>query len=78
MNSMFDDLDENSSEGFDLQHYLGMVRRRHLQFLIPLFLGWAVVWGASWVLSPAFSLEHVDSGRAADHAQGLRHTQRER
>ena len=54
MNSMVDNLDENSSEGFDLQRYLGIVRRRHLQFLIPLLLGWAVVWGASWVLPPRY------------------------
>ena len=54
MNSMVDDPDENSSEGFDPHHYLGMVRRRHLQFLIPLFLGWALVWGASWVLPPRY------------------------
>jgi polysaccharide chain length determinant protein (PEP-CTERM system associated) len=47
---MVDDLEEQSSEGFDLQRYLGIVRRRHLQFLIPLFLGWALVWGASWIL----------------------------
>jgi succinoglycan biosynthesis transport protein ExoP len=47
---MVDDLEEKSSEGFDLQHYLGIVRRRHMQFLIPLLLGWLVVWGASWVL----------------------------
>jgi polysaccharide biosynthesis transport protein len=47
---MADDLDEKSSESFDLTHYLGVVRRRHLQFLIPLFVGWALVWGASWVL----------------------------
>jgi polysaccharide chain length determinant protein (PEP-CTERM system associated) len=51
---MVDDLDEKSSEGFDLHHYLGVVRRRHLQFLIPLFLGWALVWGASWVLAPTY------------------------
>ena len=54
MNSMSDDLDEKSSQGFDLHHYLEMVRRRHLQFLIPLFVGWALVWGASWVLSPRY------------------------
>jgi succinoglycan biosynthesis transport protein ExoP len=41
---------EEKSEGLNLQHYLGVVRRRHLHFLIPLFLGWAVVWGASWML----------------------------
>jgi polysaccharide chain length determinant protein (PEP-CTERM system associated) len=51
---MIDDLDEKSSQGFDLQHYLGMVRRRHLQFLIPLFLGWALVWGVSWVVPPRY------------------------
>lgn len=51
---MVDDFDEKSSEGFDLQRYLGIVRRRHLQFLIPLFLGWALVWGASWVLPPTY------------------------
>src|SRR6201993_947459 len=48
------DLDEKSSEGFDVQHYLGVVRRRHLHFLIPLFIGWAVVWGVSWVLQPTY------------------------
>jgi polysaccharide chain length determinant protein (PEP-CTERM system associated) len=51
---MVDDLDEQSSEGFDLHHYLGIARRRHLQFLIPLFLGWALVWSASWVLPPRY------------------------
>ncbi|MGD1078778.1 MAG: hypothetical protein ABR881_10705 [Candidatus Sulfotelmatobacter sp.] len=51
---MVDDLDEKSSQGFDLQHYLEMVRRCHLQFLIPLFVGWALVWGASWILAPRY------------------------
>jgi polysaccharide chain length determinant protein (PEP-CTERM system associated) len=51
---MVDDLDEKNSEGFDLQRYLGVVRRRHIYFLIPLFLGWALVWGLSWVLPPRY------------------------
>jgi succinoglycan biosynthesis transport protein ExoP len=51
---MVDDLEEKSSEGFDLQRYLGIVRRRHMQFLILVFLGWAIVWGASWVLPPRY------------------------
>jgi polysaccharide chain length determinant protein (PEP-CTERM system associated) len=51
---MADEFDEKSSEGFDLQHYLDVARRRHLHFLVPLFLGWAVVWGASWVMSPRY------------------------
>ena len=42
--------DEKSGGGFDLQHYLGLVRRRHMQFLIPLLAGWLLVWAASWVL----------------------------
>jgi polysaccharide biosynthesis transport protein len=37
-------------EGFNVQHYLGIVRRRHMHFLIPMFIGWLAVWGASWVL----------------------------
>jgi succinoglycan biosynthesis transport protein ExoP len=51
---MVDDLEEESSQGFDLPRYLGIVRRRHMLFLIPLFLGWAVVWGASWILPPKY------------------------
>jgi polysaccharide biosynthesis transport protein len=51
---MADDLEEKNPEGRDLQHYLGVVRRRHLHFLIPLFLGWALVWSASWVLPPRY------------------------
>src|SRR5271154_6303528 len=47
---MVEDLEEKNSEGIDLPHYLGIVRRRHMQFLIPLLLGWLAVWGASWVL----------------------------
>jgi polysaccharide biosynthesis transport protein len=47
---MTDNLEEKSSEGLDLQHYLGMVRRRHMHFLVPLFVGWALVWAVSWVL----------------------------
>jgi polysaccharide biosynthesis transport protein len=50
---MVDDIEEKS-EGFNLDHYLGVVRRRHLHFLIPLFFGWVVVWGASWILPPRY------------------------
>src|SRR5271165_477463 len=51
---MVDDLDEKNSEGFDLERYLGIVRRRHLLFLMPLFLAWAAVWGVSWALPPRY------------------------
>lgn len=43
-------LEERSSERPDLQHYMQVIRRRHIQFLIPLFFGWLVIWGASWIL----------------------------
>src|SRR5580692_12334058 len=42
--------EEPNSEGLDIGHYLQVVRRRHIHFLIPLFLGWLLVWGASWGL----------------------------
>jgi succinoglycan biosynthesis transport protein ExoP len=47
---MEETFEEPKSEGLDIPLYLGIVRRRHIQFLIPLFLGWLLVWGASWVL----------------------------
>jgi polysaccharide chain length determinant protein (PEP-CTERM system associated) len=41
--------EEQNSERPDVQRYLNIVRRRHMQFLIPLFLGWLLVWGSSWI-----------------------------
>ena len=37
-------------KGFDPQRYLEIVRRRHLHFLIAMFLGWLAVWGSTWIL----------------------------
>src|SRR5580704_9603175 len=51
---MVDDLQEQGGEGLDVQRYLGIVRRRHLFFLISLFIGWAAVWAVSWVLPPKY------------------------
>src|SRR5271157_1640198 len=45
---------EQNSEGFDVQHYLDVARRRHLHFLIPVLLGWLAVWGASWILPATY------------------------
>jgi polysaccharide biosynthesis transport protein len=47
---MADELEEKSGDSLNLQQYIGVIRRRHLLFLIPFFLGWLVVWSASWVL----------------------------
>jgi len=47
---MAEDLEGQSWGGFDLPRYLGIIRRRHMQFLIPLLLGWLLIWGVSWIL----------------------------
>ncbi|MGA8868650.1 MAG: hypothetical protein WB510_16870, partial [Candidatus Sulfotelmatobacter sp.] len=47
---MADDFEEQNPGGFNLEHYLGVARRRHMLFLIPLLLGWLVVWGVSWIV----------------------------
>ncbi len=43
------------AEGLGLQYYLGIVRRRHMHFLIPMFFAWLAVWGASWVLPSRYT-----------------------
>jgi succinoglycan biosynthesis transport protein ExoP len=47
---MPEDTEEQSSEGLDLKQILSLVRRRHIHFLIPLFVGFLLVWGTSWFL----------------------------
>jgi len=38
----------------DFERYLDIARRRHMHFLIPLLVGWLLVWGLSWVLPPRY------------------------
>src|SRR5271154_959339 len=47
---MVDELEEKPGEGLNLQQYVDVIRRRHMYFLIPFFVGWLVVWSASWIL----------------------------
>src|SRR5579885_1789395 len=47
---MPEDLEHHQPQAFDFKRYLDIARRRHLYFLLAMFLGWAAVWGASWVL----------------------------
>ena len=54
MPEVLEGAEEQQSEGLDIQRYLGVARRRHMYFLIPLLLGWLLVWGASWVLPPRY------------------------
>lgn len=51
---MADSFEEQELERPDIKRIAGIVRRRHFQFLIPLFLGWLVVWGISWILPPRY------------------------
>ncbi len=47
-------IEEQETGQFDIQRLTGIVRRRHLQFLFALFLGWLVVWSATWILPPRY------------------------
>src|ERR1019366_1169065 len=49
-----DEFDEQPKRQFDLGRYLDVVRRRHMQFLMPFFVAWLLVWGSSWVLPPVY------------------------
>lgn len=51
---MAEDLVQQNQEPLDVRRYFEIVRRRHLQFLIPLFVGWLLVWSLSWVLPKKF------------------------
>ncbi|MGA8151655.1 MAG: XrtA system polysaccharide chain length determinant [Terriglobales bacterium] len=51
---MAEDFEIQESGEFNLQQYVGVVRRRHLHFLIPLFIAWLIVWGTSWFLPPRY------------------------
>ena len=47
-------LEEQEATKPDVERYLDLARRRHIHFLIPAFLGWAVVWLASWILPTTY------------------------
>ena len=42
-------------EQHGLDHYAALIRRRQLVFLIPFFVGWLLVWSASWVLPSRYT-----------------------
>ncbi|MGO9863425.1 MAG: XrtA system polysaccharide chain length determinant [Terriglobales bacterium] len=45
---------QQSSELPDFAEIKGIVRRRRWQFLVPFFCGWALVWGASWLIPSTY------------------------
>lgn len=51
---MPEEFEESAGQSFHLEPYLAIARRRLWYFLIPLFCGWLVVWGVSWVLPSVY------------------------
>jgi polysaccharide biosynthesis transport protein len=51
---MAEDFEQQESQPLDLSRLVDLVRRRHIQFLVPLFLGWILVWGSSWFLQAKY------------------------
>ncbi len=50
-------MDEQLQEATELIDFIeikGIVRRRRWQFLAPFFFGWALVWGASWLIPSTY------------------------
>ncbi|SRR5579871_430130 len=51
---MAQEIEEKTSGNLDLGRYWALAQRRWWYFLLPLFGGWVLVWGASWVLPPKY------------------------
>ena len=51
---MAEAFEEQEAQPLDLGRYVDLVRRRHIQFLIPLFVGWLLVWGSCWFLQARY------------------------
>jgi succinoglycan biosynthesis transport protein ExoP len=51
---MVEDFEEKPTESLDLEQCRALVSRRRWHILIPLFLGWLMVWVASWVLPSVY------------------------
>lgn len=51
---MPEEFDEQEAKPFDIGHYLGIVRRRHMLLLAVLLLGWLAVWVFGWTLPERF------------------------
>jgi protein tyrosine kinase modulator len=49
-----DFLEEKPSEKPDLKEYWRLVRRRCWYFFLPLFIGWLLVFAATWLLPPVY------------------------
>ncbi len=45
---------QETTELPDFAEIKGIIRRRRWQFLVPFFCGWALVWGASWLIPSTY------------------------
>jgi polysaccharide biosynthesis transport protein len=55
---MIDELDQLDEKKFrGLADYWTIAARRRWEILLPLFLGWALVWGASWLVPSIYTSE---------------------
>lgn len=43
-------IEQEEKKQFDVERVLDLVRRRHMQFIVPLLIGWFLVWAASWIM----------------------------
>lgn len=43
-------IDEQNLQAFDVSRVFSIARRRYYHFLVSMFVGWLIVWGASWLL----------------------------
>src|SRR5215469_3947699 len=48
------ELENKPKKSIDWNYYTALIRRRSWYFVIPFFLGWAVVWTASWLLPSVY------------------------
>ena len=59
---MPEQIEEQESMQPDFERYLDLVRRRHMHFLVPVFVGWLLVWGSQLDTAGKLQIEHFDSG----------------
>jgi succinoglycan biosynthesis transport protein ExoP len=52
---MSEELENQSTQQFDIGRYLDVLRRRHILFMVLVFVGWAAVWGSSWFLPARYN-----------------------
>src|SRR5438046_1651782 len=51
---MPDEFEDQPKKSINWNYYIALIRRRSWYFLIPFFVGWALVWGASWMLPSVY------------------------